>query len=81
MRVIRHIKSSFGKDDPPDNPEAKLAALSDEQLMECRQEKSEELSRRSQHLPFLTFGDHCQAQTLGLELGYIEDELDRRTRT
>lgn len=78
MRIIRHIRNAVGQDDPPNDLETEMASMSNEQLLEFWQAINEELSYRSRYLPFQSIGDYRRTEILALNLGHIEDELDRR---
>ena len=58
-------------------PEARYEAMSSSELEERLGEINYEL--RPTVLPFRSFGDYQREQKLGLEAGYIEDELQRRS--
>jgi len=61
----------------PTEPENRYQGMSTPELEERLGEISYEL--RPVTLPFRSFGDYQREQKLGLEAGYIEDELGRRS--
>ena len=75
MAVLFQIGKERGLEQT--RPEARYEAMSSSELEERLGEISYEL--RPVTLPFRSFGDYQREQKLGLEAGYIEDELQRRS--
>ena len=74
MAVLFQIGKERGLEQT--RPETRYEAMSNSELEERLGEINYEL--RPVRLPFKSFGDYRREQKLGLEAGYIEDELRRR---
>ena len=75
MAVLFQIRKERGLEQA--SPETRYEAMSSSELEERLGEISYEL--RPVTLPFRSFGDYQREQKLGLEAGYIEDELQGRS--
>jgi len=75
--ILIEIRKDYGLDALRSKTEDRYQSMSILELEERLGEISYEL--RPVMLPFRSFGDYQREQKLGLEAGYIEDELQRRS--
>jgi len=75
--ILIEIRKDYGLDPLPSKTEDRYQSMSSLELEERLGEINYEL--RPVVIPFRSFGDYQREQKLGLETGYIEDELQRRS--